>query len=392
MAFTPTSGNYPIIHGYYPDSQYVHMAIGGLARPSGDYSIAQAYVWNLSSGWSSGWYNTPPFSVSGGQTSAFPIYMTPGSTYEVQFRVLWDGTWWISSSVSFYFTPPTPKPPTAAPYVTFNGASGTRLSFNVQNTYGADYITAIGMGTDTTEYIYGTGTKYVYAGATGTEYYVGFKGYNTGGETSRVYQWVTTQPSTPSISNGGKLANGNQLINVSPSGGWSQIMVEMWNDAENIHYATRTQGWNGGSSFSVEFGAMIPNTTYKFRVKATKTSNNSSYHPDSGWSNFVPIKNTVAKPTRWEWNTPKEANQLYSMSASEWNAFALRINAFREYKGLNPYPFTNAYSGSAFRFFMFNEARAAINEMANTGLGVVTAGDSVVANSFNIMRNTLNVL
>lgn len=389
MALTPNSGNYPIIHGYYPQAQYVHMAIGGLARPANEYSSAQVCVWNLSTGWSSGWYYTPSFSVSGGQTSAFPIYMTPGYTYEVQFQTAWNGFWWVSTATNFYFQAGAPS---GAPYVTFNGATGTRLSFNVQNMYGATEITAIGHRSNATDYIYSTGTAYLYGDDYGTEYYVGFKGYNSGGESSRTYQWVTTQPAQPSIRNNGKLPNGNQSVYVTPSGGWTQIQVEMWNNAETINYATRYQGWNGGGGFAVEFGAMVANTPYKFRVKATKTSSNSSYHPDSGWSSFVTMTNSVAKPSRWDWYSEKVSGGSFAMSASEWNAFTAKINAFRDYKGLGPYSFTTAYSGNSFQFNMHNEARAAINEMASTGVSTVTTGSLIAANPLNIFRNTLNVL
>lgn len=395
MAYTDA---YPIMQGFYPyySPPVVAFSFGGLARTEG-YGGSQYYITNMNTGWVSGWNYTPSWSlIGGGQSSNFNVPMSPGYTYMVEFRIYWDNQWWDCSQYSYFSYPASA--PTGSPYVTHYSSSGTTINLQVQDAYGA---TSIGFtpswGGTYTSTVYST--PYIYslsAPQYGTEYEIGKKGYNDGGESSRTYVWATTEPAMPSITSGGNIGGANTItINVNPTGGWTQIQVEMHSIGGGL-LATRTQGWNGGGNFSVQFGStdspLTPNASYQFRVIANKTSSYSNYHPTTGWGNWLTVKNNMARPINWEWYTPKTTGQLFSLTANEWNTFTARINQFRTYKGLSSYPFTSAVSGGLVYFYLFNEARAAIDSMASTGLGTVSSGTTILASSLNILRNTLNIL
>ena len=66
----------------YPNSQFCTFRFENCARDY--YQGTQYLLTNTSSGWSSGWKNTPPVSIYNGTSSNFNISMTPGSSYNVR--------------------------------------------------------------------------------------------------------------------------------------------------------------------------------------------------------------------------------------------------------------------------------------------------------------------
>lgn len=70
-----------------------------------------------------------------------------------------------------------------------------------------------------------------------------------------------------------------------------------------------------------------------------------------------------SRPPSWSWNNTIASGYEIKISASEWNLFTSRINAFREYVGLSSYSFTSAYSGLAIEYGICNQAYYAINDL-----------------------------
>lgn len=384
----------------YPNSSFVTFRFENCARDY--YQGTQYYLTNNSTGWGSGWQNTPPVSIYNGTSSNFNISMTPGYSYSLRTRMMWNGVWYDGAypyePISFYFNAPTPRPPTDRIAMDFWSSSTSSVTMRILGTYGATsvYWQVINQTTGQRDYYTRStsGTPYyeTFSGLTaGTEYLISATGSNTGGSVGEKLANAMTNPATPSISSGGTTGTNTVTVNVRPSGGFTSIEVEMWTIDAASKIATRTQGWNGGGSFSVQFGALVPNASYLFRARATKTSAYYSPSPSS-WGAWLTIKNEMARPLNWTWHTSKASGQPFNVTAAEWNQFTTKINDFREYESLSRYSFSNAIRGQPFYFNMFNEARAAINEMRATGLGTVTRGNPIYASHLNTLMNTLNAI
>lgn len=96
------------------------------------------------------------------------------------------------------------------------------------------------------------------------------------------------------------------------------------------------------------------------------------------------------RPSSWSWYSNKYSGGYFNITAGEWNAFCIRINEFREYKGLSQYPFTYALSGRPVTATQYNEARNAINVM-NTNIPVYrNSGDIIYASDLNHLMIGLN--
>jgi hypothetical protein len=303
-------------------------------------------------------------------------------------------TWYDGSPepYSFYFG----APPTDRVSMVHHSSNGRTINIQVLNAYGA---TVIDWKTPFGNYTRSVGsTPYIEsfnAPSFGTEYVIGAIGRNNSGSVGEKLANTMTEPAIPSINNGGS-ANNTITINVSPQGGFTTIEVEMWTIDASSRLAVKSQGWNGGYSFTVEFGGLVPNASYLFRTRASKTASYGGYSPTTSWGGWLTVKNEATRPTNWYWTTAQNSNGhkisgvQFSMLATEWNSFTQRINGFRKYKNLSDYPFTTVSRGGIFYFYLFNEANAAIGNMNSTGIGNVTTGNKVYASYFNALMNALN--
>lgn len=384
----------------YPNSSFCTFRFENCARDS--YQGTQYYLTNTSSGWSSGWQNTPPVSIYNGTSSNFNIPMSPGFNYSVRTRMMWNGVWYDGQSgyepIYFDFPAPIPPKPTQSIAMDFWSASTSSITMRILGTYGATNVSwkVRNQTTGATSYFdrATSGTPYyeTFSGlVAGTEYLVSATGYNTGGSAIEKLSNAMTNPATPSISKGSTTTENTISINVNPNGGFTSIEVEMWTIDGVSRLAIRTQGWNGGGQFSVTFGGLTPNASYLFKARAIKTSPYYSPSP-SPWGAWLTVKNDMARPRDWVWYSAKVSGGDFNILATEWNAFTARINEFRMYKSLPPATFTSAVRGQAFYFYQFNEARNAINNMRATGLGQATSGDIIYAAHLNTLMNTLNAI
>lgn len=101
---------------------------------------------------------------------------------------------------------------------------------------------------------------------------------------------------------------------------------------------------------------------------------------------------TKPRPNNWYWQSVVSSGATISLSASEWNAFCDRINAFREYAGLSAYYFTSVYRGLPISAAIVNQAWDAIAAV-NSARGVparVYSGDTISAAFFQNLQSALN--
>ena len=106
----------------------------------------------------------------------------------------------------------------------------------------------------------------------------------------------------------------------------------------------------------------------------------------------VNIPFSTARPLNWSWQTTISKGETLSLTAAEWNSFCTRINAFRSYKGLDSYSFTDVISGvTQISASIVNAARSAISSMSpSVSLPAsVSAGDDISAAFFNGLKNSL---
>lgn len=325
--------------------------------------------------------------------------LTAGTTYSFQGEYRRVGSsYWQYTPVNYYTTAGVkPQRPTSEVTAYHYSSSGRTINIQVTGTYGATYIdwnTPWGSYTRSTR-----STPYIEsftAPSYGTEYTIGAYGWNSVGYAPREKLIYTmSEPAIPSINDGG--ANNNTItINVNPNGGFTNIEVEMWTIDAASRLAVRNQGWNGGYSFSVQFGGLVTNASYLFRTRASKTASYGGYSPTTSWGGWLTVKNEMTRPSNWVWTTAQNSNgnkisgANYNMLATEWNSFTQRINEFRKYRGSPETSFTSASRGMDFYYYMFNEANNAISGITSTGLSNVTRGDKVYASYFNGLKNSLN--
>lgn len=103
---------------------------------------------------------------------------------------------------------------------------------------------------------------------------------------------------------------------------------------------------------------------------------------------------TPTRPNNWSWSSVIGSGKAVGITAVEWNNFAARINAFREYKGLREYIFTSAHKGNPITAAMANQLTEAIDEISGHGTlpPIVTSGSKMYASFFTTLASALNAI
>jgi len=196
------------------------------------------------------------------------------------------------------------------------------------------------------------------------------------------YQWNTTNYIKAVIYNGPKI----------PTGGTSETPTGIV-DTENA------PGSGSDYSFSEWWTGLDPDHYYAVHT-AVQTSDTTWWALNDIWDWTDPAP-PDPRPSNWSWTTSIYAGapmtvttdrKIQVMPASEWNAFTSRINEFRNYKGLSNYSFTTVSSGGTFWYWIFNQARTAINDMSppTSVPPTESSGSDVDAYGFNRLKDSLN--
>lgn len=141
------------------------------------------------------------------------------------------------------------------------------------------------------------------------------------------------------------------------------------------------------SSSSVTFSGLIEGRTYYVIVVPRNSYGNG---PSVTSSNItLPVVNI--RPTNWQWDTVKISGNSLNITASEWNRFLNRIDAFRSYKGLGSGSYTYASVSSTIAANQYNQARLAISSIGAVPYAV-SSGSTIYASEFNQIRDYLNII
>lgn len=134
------------------------------------------------------------------------------------------------------------------------------------------------------------------------------------------------------------------------------------------------------------FYGLTPNTPYTFNYYGVNSGGTGPY------ASGVTGTTLSARPENWSWWSAVGSNQNISLSAGEWNAFCVRINEFREYKGLAQYgAFVTARPGTNISASIVNHAVWAIGAMVSGAYSLeVRPGDTITAGFFNGLKDYLN--
>ena len=175
-------------------------------------------------------------------------------------------------------------------------------------------------------------------------------------------------------------ASGDTYGFLSKSTGWDDVEGE-----PTSILASNDDGDDRNFKFTYDVTA---GTTYYLWVRYYSTS-------ASGYIDlYIDPPEVVTRPNDFSWTYSKVQGGTFNLTATEWNNFTSRINAFREYKGLSDYSFTRAYSGNNFTAAMYNQARIAIQAISGYGtyIPTVTKGQQITAYMMNVLVSELNAI
>lgn len=363
--------------------------------------------------WGNGTIDYPDEQMGSYQVRYFDFNMANYDTYygmRVRARKGSNTSGW--SSYLTYWTDPPPKPATPSYAPSFDSGYGKdgrgngSMAFNVGAISGATSYTVVVRTTGgyevarvTKSYTNGIEVTGLGYGQTYIVNYFASNGSGDGNWSPSVQ--ASTLPQTPSIS---ATAVGKDKIKVSlassMSGNWHGVTVYMYLNANGAYQYSRSFA---SDTDNIVFEGLPSGTTYYFYAESYITINGSlltSYNMSN-----KSTQTTSRRPTNWAWYSGDfSVDQDFSISASEWNAFQMRINEFRGYENKNPYTFndydtydgynefTKALSGRDVRAYHMNQVVKAIDELNPTGISLKGKGDDVFAWEFNRLKDRLNAI
>lgn len=245
-----------------------------------------------------------------------------------------------------------------------------------------------------TTYYDTTSTSYTFRNLLyGVIYHISVSAFNSiGGSPYSIENPATTAPKIPYAGANEVTKNSIRVYASVDSGNVSYINVAIYENSPRRYL--QTVKYYGGSSYN--FTGLKENTEYYFEVRSYFTINgvdlgSVDYYGNDSRYTFT-ARTLRGKPNNWSWYTAKVSGNAFNITYSEWNDFCNRINEFRNYKGLNNYPFTTVRKGDIFYASYFNQAVNAIWAMSPSisPPSTVSSGDTVTAYMFNRLRDSLN--
>lgn len=161
-----------------------------------------------------------------------------------------------------------------------------------------------------------------------------------------------------------------------------------------------TKDFSTTEDFTYTVTGLTPETDYAVNVAHWETSIEVD-----GENNYILMgtqsimTEASARPSNWAWTTnvakgatvPKYGESLAPITAAEWNAFCVRINAFREYKSLSAYSFTTVSRGTDMTAAIINQAVAAITSIPGHGT-LPTSSNAISAAFWQQLAAALNAI
>ena len=214
---------------------------------------------------------------------------------------------------------------------------------------------------------------------------------------------ATTTPAAPQLTVSQK--NNVLSISVSPplTGKYTYITFEVDYTYNGSTKETTVEKATIGNTYTYQADE---GTKYSVYAYATYVINGTKLSGD--WTSKNGTVQTITRPNDWEWTTtisssayvPIDSLGFHPVTATEWNNFTSRINAFREYaanKGISVsgntnYSFTSVSRGKIFTPAIYNQAVNAIKGISGYGsyLSTISSGTKLTANLFILLKTELN--
>lgn len=211
------------------------------------------------------------------------------------------------------------------------------------------------------------------------------------------------------ISNGTKYDNPLEMSNTYAGNGGSYLVQAVFEGTTTTHtisiYTYKDgvpyEAWDVGAEDGtvVKLSAEVPIPSgyaiSSILIDGTNYSNLPTFTVYDDRKVQVYFTKLPTRPSNWSWTSTVAAGAEIKLSATEWNNFTARINAFRTYKGLSTLSFTNATSGMAITASICNEAWSAVNDLRSyqstySMPSQLTAGGDFPAAFFNGLKNIIN--
>ena len=334
-------------------------------------------------------YSSGSYSFVGDYNTSYTLYARAWNSY--------GGS---PSTPSITFTtgsPPTPPQPT----FTIGTISGKTINYNVTIPSGA---TGVEISDETTwkRNITSSGSYSYTASAYNKSGTLWARSYNS----SNIYSSYVTRTYKSGADNVAptiRLAGTDRFNAITVS--WTASDDEALRSGNTFHTEispayTSTQsnptyyskGYVGFDSRSVTFqtdgnnNGLIVGRYYYWRITAYDSSGNNA--SISGYLQYA-----RTRPTNFSWTRSKSSGSAFNLTASEWRSLQLRVNEFRQYKGLVELSFTAPVSGGDFTATHFNQIVNAIKTMSpstSPPSDVKSRGHTIYARDLNALVTSLN--
>ncbi|WP_341323357.1 hypothetical protein NSQ62_07755 [Solibacillus sp. FSL H8-0523] len=313
------------------------------------------------------------------------LNLSPGTQYGAQVRAYDSSKGMYSdwSSMAYAYTnSPPPPPPTPQMYTpTVNSQSA--ITFSWSGSSGATYYDLyMGAPLYETRYIYQTYYQWLNL-LHSTRYGAQVRAYSSNSGlysswSSMVYATTNSPPVTAAPTGFTLRASASTEVVASWNSvsGATNYEVAIYTPI-SVSYTT--------TSTSRAIGNLSPNTYYAGYVRAYSAAGGWS-----AWSGASAVTTPKSRPTDFNWTYAKNSGGNFNLTATEWNNLCVKINAFREYKGLGSYTFTTAITGQPFTYNHYNQARNAINSMNTNIPPYRNQNDTIYASEINQLRTSLN--
>lgn len=131
---------------------------------------------------------------------------------------------------------------------------------------------------------------------------------------------------------------------------------------DGIYYTSNSYDIEEGNSFNLSYYVSSP-SNYRLNYVYYGGQQYTYYPSFTIYSDMTISVYFKSRPSSWSWTYTIASGYEIKISATEWNNFTSRINAFRTYVGLSTYSFTTVYSGNAISTTICNQARNAIADL-----------------------------
>lgn len=279
--------------------------------------------------------------------------------------------------------------------------TGLSSAFNTTSGYAYAGITLYPFTSGTKDFDISTATSYVVAPSSGTNTYTPATTISLPAGTYTFYAFTIIKSGTVYSAGSGTVivksapkydlyaTSDTVTFVVTPGYGYTYYRLFLVDESTETVVLSGYAYYNMTSTFVHVVEGLNPSTTYRANILySTSTTVIENY------SLGIQRITTEAseRPENWAWISTIASGRTVSITAAEWNAFCVRINEFREYKGLSAYSFTTVSKGTKISATICNQAWSAIYAISGHGTmpSAAVADGPLYASFFTLLASALN--